>query len=298
MAGAIVSWPTRTCSAGTELPLQNHFVLLESCGHCGRVVQGVRVTELMHNRCVISYLHQSPVLQDEQQLLQSPVLRGLVCNVETGRWFWFEALALFQPLNLIIWVMWMWDKWRKWIYSKAEYDRASEDSRKFLLPECLLYLAQDTSDVEKVGFFSRVYRTWRTFCRDYKRNYWFLYLQILTKNKGWGSFLCLTVSHYQDLFLFFSFSCYSDFPLPHFQTIGHTAILSSVRKGSGPVCVQWERDHQKGVGGGGSGRRYKFYVTKTLQCSSVRKKLRKQILNCAWFFWGRENIFEPCHRNW
>lgn len=56
---------------------------------------------------VISHLDQSRVLQEEQQLPWSPVVRGLVCNLvlETGTWFWFEAL--FRPLNLVIQMMWM-----------------------------------------------------------------------------------------------------------------------------------------------------------------------------------------------
>lgn len=44
------------------------------------------------------------VLQEEQQMLQFPIVRGLVCHVvlETGMSFWFKALALFRPLGLFI----------------------------------------------------------------------------------------------------------------------------------------------------------------------------------------------------
>lgn len=74
-------------------------------------MQRVRVTEMRagaQQEGVISHLDQSHVLQEEQQLPWSLVVRGLVCNVvlETGMWFWFEALALFRPSNLIIQMMW------------------------------------------------------------------------------------------------------------------------------------------------------------------------------------------------
>lgn len=75
-------------------------------------MQGVRVPEMRTGarQELCDFLPGAKrVLQEEQQLLWSPVLGGLVCNVvwETGMWFWLEALAMFRPLDLIIQMRWM-----------------------------------------------------------------------------------------------------------------------------------------------------------------------------------------------